>query len=601
MNSLLELNNYGQTTISYTDDRIAAVKFDRINPINQNTTTAVGQTQSAVIGIDITEIIKPEVVNVYYEIDVSSVAGASVSWATTPSGCTVSNPSSGVYRMSGISTKAQWDIVKNPSIVIGASWDQDFTYYPTIHYEPSKTKAWNVFVLVGVIADLNSSANITAKLTGLSTSAANIQAEATVTVSANHIKSLQAAFVASGGLLALGDISIKFVSTATMNTYANYVSDSYYPGLAAVATLSSSPVKTAVSGSIVSASTSLIHPGTPRLRTSAVPISSAATLDFSPKLQSIARVANGGGNTGNANAALKSNSSYYFIADEDANAVYIYNKSTLALFRTIDNPNPFGASTGDIFGRWIEVNETYLVVAAPGEDTSTVTNAGKVYIFNISTGALVGTCSNPTTQANTFAFFYNCIGLTSSSIFVGAPNEDYSGVTNCGTVYVFNLSGTLTATIRPTSPVTNGYFGSRIYSNDSNVQIGGTAGNTGTYNSSGTFIHSGIGYAMNSTYYIGGSTSTSVSLYNISDGSFVRTVNTIPMSGIYSNVGTGQYDLTDIYILRHNTVYTITSGNFVWRNLNKPSGFNDDWPYYALSNTDVILSDDSGYSWIYKI
>jgi len=608
MNSLSELNGYSQTPLSYTDDRNAAVIFDRIIPIDQFTTTAVGQAHLVPAGIEITEIIKPELMNVYYEIDVSFVPGASVSWPVTPPGCAVSNPSVGVYRMSGISSKAQWDLVKNPSIVIGPTWDNDFIYYPSIHYDPSKTKEWYVVVLVGVIANVSAVSSLSATLTGITTNSADIQAQSTINVNGTHIKSLQASLQSYAIVTAQGDIAIRFNVYANVETISNAVFGPS-PSLNSVASFTSNPVKKTDTQAAFAAAAALTHPGTPRLRTSAVPLSSSATLTLAPRLLSITRQANG-------SDPLAMNNTSYFIANETDNAVYVYNKSTRALTRTINNPNPYGSSL-DIFGRCIRANDTYLVVGAPAEDVSpTILNVGKVYVFNASTGALVGTCSNPSNVGTTS--FGTVMAFDGSQVFVGNQLEDYNGYTDAGSVHVFAVNGSFAYTLRPPEYATVGTtrFGSAVFVGGGKLVV---VGNVGTYvynASTGAYLYklsvnpNPGKINVNSTLIgiIDDLTYNTVNLYDISTGTYVRTIDTIPPNDYPGSIP-GQNDIymTDIYLMRYNTVYTIGTGNVVWSHLDKPSGSNSDWAYIAFSNSDVLLGTNStfdsdyGTTWIYKI
>lgn len=149
MNTLSDLNSYGQTSLEYTDNRSAQVVFDRPVADNQNYDAAVNEVHQVPLGIEILEIIKPEVVNVFYEIDVTGITGATVTWPTIPSGCTVTNPSAGIYRLNFINNKETWDIVKRPNISVPGR-TVDFTYTPKVKYEPSQTKSWSVFIRVTV-------------------------------------------------------------------------------------------------------------------------------------------------------------------------------------------------------------------------------------------------------------------------------------------------------------------------------------------------------------------------------------------------------------------------------------------------------------------
>lgn len=188
MNSLSDLNNYGQTTLNYTDNRNPAVIFDRPLPTNVTYDAAVGETRQAQLGIDITEIIKPDVLNVYYEIDVSSVTGASVVWPTIPSGMTVQNPAVGVYRISFVNTKEIWDIVKQPNILIPNNRSTNFTYTSNISYEPNQTKGWSVFIRITIKAYLASQFSIRGVLSGLQNSRAYMSAAGSISLAISRFR-----------------------------------------------------------------------------------------------------------------------------------------------------------------------------------------------------------------------------------------------------------------------------------------------------------------------------------------------------------------------------------------------------------------------------
>jgi hypothetical protein len=86
----------------------------------------------------------------------------------------------------------------------------------------------------------------------------------------------------------------------------------------------------------------------------------------------------------------------------DTGRVYVYNSSRTLLF-TIENPN---SQTGDRFGHSVAINDSYIAVGAP---TSSLSNEGKVYIFNRSNGALIRTftLSSPSRLGLTVSFMSN--------------------------------------------------------------------------------------------------------------------------------------------------------------------------------------------------
>lgn len=227
MNSLTDLNSYSQTQLTYTDDRQAAVIFDRATGSNQSVTTAVGQSHYVVPGIEITEIIKPDLLNIYYEVNVSGVTGATVTWASLPSGVVLNNLGSGIYRITNIDTVEQWNAVKSPSINISSSWDNDFTYTCSVHYDPSKSKSWTNSVTVTVTAFISAQSSITASLTGLQGSQANLNAMAIISSLGGKRQRSQANWSSLASLTgqiryAIGKLRSNMTSTATVFAQARY-------------------------------------------------------------------------------------------------------------------------------------------------------------------------------------------------------------------------------------------------------------------------------------------------------------------------------------------------------------------------------------------
>ena len=128
---------------------------------------------------------------------------------------------------------------------------------------------------------------------------------------------------------------------------------------------------------------------------------------------------------------------------------YIYNVTTGALLHTLDNPNPYGTSAEDGFGFSVAISDNYAVVGASGpysvyntaEDDAGGNNSGKVYIFDVITGALVHTYDNPNAYGtSTNDFFGFSTAISGNNLIVGANQEDDAGGTNSGKVYIFDLT-----------------------------------------------------------------------------------------------------------------------------------------------------------------
>jgi len=134
---------------------------------------------------------------------------------------------------------------------------------------------------------------------------------------------------------------------------------------------------------------------------------------------------------------------------------YIFNVTSGALVHTLDNPNTYGTSAGDTFGRTVAIDGNLAIVGAPGEDDAGGTSSGKAYIFNVTSGALVHTLDNPnaygTSEADSFG---NSVAISGNSAIVGVPSEDDAGGNNSGKAYIYNNStGALVHTLDNPNPV----------------------------------------------------------------------------------------------------------------------------------------------------
>jgi len=125
-----------------------------------------------------------------------------------------------------------------------------------------------------------------------------------------------------------------------------------------------------------------------------------------------------------------------------AGRAYVYNVTTGSLIGTLQSPNPqyegeFGSTTYAMPG--------YIIVAAQNETTGSDVGAGRVYVYNATNLSLVKTLTSPEAQAGgEFGFSLASVG---STLFVGAPFEAVDGVPQVGNVYAINIaSGALLQT-----------------------------------------------------------------------------------------------------------------------------------------------------------
>jgi len=167
--------------------------------------------------------------------------------------------------------------------------------------------------------------------------------------------------------------------------------------------------------------------------------------------------------------------------EDDANGtssgcVYIFDVLTGTLLRTLTNPNTYSTNTDDQFGRNIAVKGNYAIIGSPFEDEASGTNSGKAYIYNVTTGTLLWTLSNPngynTVTDDWFGFD---VAISNNYAVVGAPWEDDTSGTSSGKAYIYDIqTGTLLYRLdNPNAYSTSAsdYFGGRVAATDQYVIV----------------------------------------------------------------------------------------------------------------------------------
>jgi hypothetical protein len=161
------------------------------------------------------------------------------------------------------------------------------------------------------------------------------------------------------------------------------------------------------------------------------------------------------GSSGSFGRSVAVNGSYAIVGAPFTGALegtaYIYNVTTGALVYTLTNPNAFGTSSADQFGTSVDINGNYAIVGAPDEDGTGENGIGIAYIYNVTTGALVHTIPNPNPVFGDWDGdnFGAAVSITGNFATVGAPYEsNLSAQPNVGKVYVFNvITGALIQTV----------------------------------------------------------------------------------------------------------------------------------------------------------
>ena len=142
---------------------------------------------------------------------------------------------------------------------------------------------------------------------------------------------------------------------------------------------------------------------------------------------------------------------------------YIYNVTTGALLHTLDNPRSYGDLTRDEFGKSVAISGNYAVITSPAADLADGTlQAGVVYIYNVTTGALLHTIDSPNPNAD--QLFGNSVAISGNYAIVGhsywdaPPNNRYTGK-----AYIYDVAtGTLVHTLDNPNNVTYDWFGHSV-------------------------------------------------------------------------------------------------------------------------------------------
>jgi hypothetical protein len=136
-------------------------------------------------------------------------------------------------------------------------------------------------------------------------------------------------------------------------------------------------------------------------------------------------------------------------------AAYLFSTNG-SLLTTITNPTP---AAGDYFGNSVAaVGTDRVLVGAYGDDTQAM-DAGSVYLFNTN-GTRLLTITNPTPAAGDL-FGARMAMLGNDRVVINA-SHDNTADTESGSAYVFNVNGTLLATLTNPAPTAGDLFGFRV-------------------------------------------------------------------------------------------------------------------------------------------
>ncbi len=141
--------------------------------------------------------------------------------------------------------------------------------------------------------------------------------------------------------------------------------------------------------------------------------------------------------------------SYDGTTGRNSGRAYLFDAVSGVLSHVFENPAAVGGTPEtDYFGSQVTLSGNMVLLGAPNADTAVAPSAGRAYLFDAVTGALLRTFESPTPQYD--GDFGQAVSLDGSRVLVGASDET-SG-TSHGRAYLFDvLTGSLLQTFQPTS------------------------------------------------------------------------------------------------------------------------------------------------------
>ena len=274
----------------------------------------------------------------------------------------------------------------------------------------------------------------------------------------------------------------------------------------------------------------------------------------------------------------------------DSGKAYIFDVTTGTLIHTLNNPNAYGTSAGDQFGISVAISGNYAIVGAFGEDDASGTTSGKVYIFNVTTGALVHTLNNPNPYGTSAFDYFWSVAISGNYAIVGAQYEDAAGADGSGKAYVYNVTtGALVYTLNNPN----------AYGTGTSDQFGESVAISGNYAIVGATSEDDAG----------GLTSGKAYIFDVTTGTLVHTLNnpnaygtsandyfgiSVAIDDNYAIVGAYQEDDASGTASGKTYIFDVTTGSLV-HTLDAPSVYDgatesDNFGYSVAISGNFIIS-----------
>jgi hypothetical protein len=218
----------------------------------------------------------------------------------------------------------------------------------------------------------------------------------------------------------------------------------------------------------------------------------------------------------------------------DSGRAYVFDATTGDLITSLASPNAqpsgeFGLSVG------VFVDDATAIVGAPNEMVGTTIEAGQAYVFDATTGDLLNSLASPNAEVG--GGFGKSVAISGTTVVAGSPYETVGTAVHAGRAYVFDATtAALISTLTSLSPQTNAEFGDSVSIGVAGVAVGAPS------ETEGTTLQAGHAYLFDAT--TGGLINAYVSASPQSVGRFGWSVgvatddSTLVVGAYYENEGT---------------------------------------------------------------
>ena len=148
--------------------------------------------------------------------------------------------------------------------------------------------------------------------------------------------------------------------------------------------------------------------------------------------------------------------------------VYLFNASSGSLFRTFSDPAP---SSSDQFGSVVAISGNKVAISAVGQEIDgRVGKYGEVFVFDAPTGKLLLNFTSP--DLNSSRMFGVSLAIDGNRLVVGESGS-VQGNLGAGRVYLFDVkTGSLLGNLTSPNPEGNGDLGSSVSIDQNYVLVG---------------------------------------------------------------------------------------------------------------------------------